>query len=352
MSELAGPVPDGLPVRGIWLEHRIRKLPEETKCGWLGNAMLDGGAARDALTAPRLSASAWGFAKLPSLDTLFGSIENGHESSFLASLTSSRTFHSPDCAHCMAELLQVSRTLEGLQGSTLLPQKTEESREAVRDMRISLKLAIKAAWSQEAVCRGIASAKGGDQDTALQAYDRALQLDANNVDAYVARGAASANQRHFSRAVADFETALEIEPEHTNAGRYLAAVRAQMAQLNINPQPRSRLTPPRHLPTPPPSWSEAVPRDQSSRAMPHAETTGPQSNAQEQSMPSPNADAAHRHSDRSPSRKSPEEQLNVKKALQIVSEHYGKRKAIFRSLTVHWCQVVQHQLACATPDLF
>lgn len=49
--------------------------------------------------------------------------------------------------------------MQCVQGSTLLPQKTEESREAVRDMRISLKLAIKAAWSQEAVCRGIASAK-------------------------------------------------------------------------------------------------------------------------------------------------------------------------------------------------
>ena len=55
-------------------------------------------------------------------------------------------------------------------------------------------------------------------------------------------------------------------------------------------------------------------------------------------------DAAHRHPDRSPSRNSPEEQLDVKKALQIVSEHYGKRKAIFRFLTVHWCQVAQHSL--------
>ena len=89
--------------------------------------MLDGGAARDALTAPRLSASAWGFAKLPSLDTLFGSIENGHESSFLASLTSSRTFHSPDCAHCMAELLQVSRTLEGLQVACALLRRMDYS---------------------------------------------------------------------------------------------------------------------------------------------------------------------------------------------------------------------------------
>lgn len=64
--------------------------------------------------------------------------------------------------------------------------------------------------------------QGGDQDTALQAYDRALQLDANNVDAYVARGAASANQRHFSRAVADFETALGADQcAHFKTAQYL-----------------------------------------------------------------------------------------------------------------------------------
>ena len=49
--------------------------------------------------------------------------------------------------------------MQCVQGSALLPQNTEESREAVRDTQIALKLAIKAAWSQEAVRRGIASAK-------------------------------------------------------------------------------------------------------------------------------------------------------------------------------------------------
>jgi len=50
--------------------------------------------------------------------------------------------------------------------------------------------------------------QSGDQETALQTYHRALELDRGNVDAYVARGAAFANQRDFSRAIADFETAL------------------------------------------------------------------------------------------------------------------------------------------------
>ena len=56
------------------------------------------------------------------------------------------------------------------------------------------------------------------------------------------------------------------------------------------------------------------------------------------------ADATQRHSDLSPGRSSPEEQLDVQKALQIVSEHYGKRKAVFRLLTMPPCQAVQHRL--------
>ena len=46
-----------------------------------------------------------------------------------------------------------------VQGSALLPQQTAQSREAVKELRASLKSGIKAAWSQEALRRGIASAK-------------------------------------------------------------------------------------------------------------------------------------------------------------------------------------------------
>lgn len=75
----------------------------------------DAAAAEASLTAPTVRASDWGFAKVPSIDSLFAAVENGHESPFLATLQSSRTFHSPDCSEAMAEILQVSRALEGLQ---------------------------------------------------------------------------------------------------------------------------------------------------------------------------------------------------------------------------------------------
>ena len=76
---------------------------------------LDLSATRERLDAPECKASDWGFAKLPSMDSLFASIENGHKSPFMERLLSSRTFHSPDCSEAMAELLHVSKALEGLQ---------------------------------------------------------------------------------------------------------------------------------------------------------------------------------------------------------------------------------------------
>ena len=77
--------------------------------------------------------------------------------------------------------------------------------------------------------------QGGDQDTALQAYDRALQLDANNVDAYVARGAAFANQRDFSRAVADFETALgACQCAHYKTALYLCHIHVWCYTLDLD----------------------------------------------------------------------------------------------------------------------
>ena len=81
--------------------------------------------------------------------------------------------------------------------------------------------------------RGVSHAKGGDYTTALKCYEQALELDTCHRDAYVARGAAFANQHRcvryivvimnlveklifvhhrFREASSDFETALEIDP--------------------------------------------------------------------------------------------------------------------------------------------
>jgi Tfp pilus assembly protein PilF len=54
--------------------------------------------------------------------------------------------------------------------------------------------------------------QNGDYENAHKCYARALELDRRNVDAWVARGAAHANDRNFQQATQDFETALGEEP--------------------------------------------------------------------------------------------------------------------------------------------
>ena len=54
--------------------------------------------------------------------------------------------------------------------------------------------------------------QSGDQDTAIETYNRALELNRRNVDAYVARGAAYANISQFTLAIADFDIAIGKPP--------------------------------------------------------------------------------------------------------------------------------------------
>ena len=89
----------------------------------------------------------------------------------------------------------------------------------------SIKSEVRQAWATESVRRGVAHAKGGDYATALKCYGQALELDAHHKDAYVARGAALANQHRFRDAAEDFERALEIDPSDENAKKYLATIK-------------------------------------------------------------------------------------------------------------------------------
>ncbi|KAK9831884.1 hypothetical protein WJX81_005543 [Elliptochloris bilobata] len=141
---------------------------------------------------------------------------------------------SAHCVEAMAETLRVFALVEGLQGSVVTPS---EQRCISAAARLHLKAAIKAAWSREAVSRGVAAAKKADYALAHRCYERALDLDPRNADAWVARGAAFANQQHFSRAADDFSMALEVDPCDANAAKYLAATRTRMQELGIVPQP-------------------------------------------------------------------------------------------------------------------
>eukprot|EP00727_Mastigamoeba_balamuthi_P000847 m51a1_g1076 hypothetical protein (418) ;mRNA; f:5926-7646 len=72
-------------------------------------------------------------------------------------------------------------------------------------------------WAQETVVKGVELAKKGDYQKAMVCYKQAIEVDPQNADAYVARGAAYANQDKLHEAVREFERALEIDPSFPNA---------------------------------------------------------------------------------------------------------------------------------------
>lgn len=51
--------------------------------------------------------------------------------------------------------------------------------------------------------------------------NKALNIDPKNVEGLVARGALYANSGNFQKAIADFETALKLNPNHGNARKYM-----------------------------------------------------------------------------------------------------------------------------------
>ncbi|PVD18742.1 hypothetical protein C0Q70_21293 [Pomacea canaliculata] len=79
-----------------------------------------------------------------------------------------------------------------------------------------------ARWSVE---QGVEMVKKGRQLEAIQYLNRALQLDPDNTEALVARGAVYANNECYPKAVEDFERALEADPKHSNARKYLLETR-------------------------------------------------------------------------------------------------------------------------------
>eukprot|EP00756_Hemistasia_phaeocysticola_P016295 Hpha_TRINITY_DN15467_c1_g7::TRINITY_DN15467_c1_g7_i1::g.173575::m.173575 len=74
------------------------------------------------------------------------------------------------------------------------------------------------------VSEGVRAARRGDLGRAVGLYDEALRHDQNNADAYVARGAAAANEGRHAEALVDLERALQAEPRHPNAVRYREAL--------------------------------------------------------------------------------------------------------------------------------
>ncbi|EKX31053.1 hypothetical protein GUITHDRAFT_46611, partial [Guillardia theta CCMP2712] len=82
-------------------------------------------------------------------------------------------------------------------------------------------------WANESVRKGIHHAADRNYVMAIKCYQNALELDSENADAYVALGAAYANTSKSHEAIEAFSKALEIQPDHSNAIKYLNATRSK-----------------------------------------------------------------------------------------------------------------------------
>ncbi|XP_052395632.1 tetratricopeptide repeat protein 14 [Carassius gibelio] len=76
-------------------------------------------------------------------------------------------------------------------------------------------------WALKCVKAGVDHFKSGRHVDAMNEYNKALEIDTNNVEALVARGALYATKGSLIKAIDDFELALENCPTHRNAKKYL-----------------------------------------------------------------------------------------------------------------------------------
>ncbi|KAJ7992892.1 hypothetical protein DPEC_G00266790 [Dallia pectoralis] len=89
------------------------------------------------------------------------------------------------------------------------------------DFATAIRKKQSASWALKCVRVGVDHFKSGRYVEAMNEYNKALEIDRNNVEALVARGALYANKGSLLKAITDFELALESCPTHRNAKKYL-----------------------------------------------------------------------------------------------------------------------------------
>nr|KAF6478724.1 tetratricopeptide repeat domain 14 [Molossus molossus] len=89
------------------------------------------------------------------------------------------------------------------------------------DFASALRKKQSASWALKCVKVGVDYFKVGRHVDAMNEYNKALEIDKQNVEALVARGALYATKGSLNKAIEDFELALENCPTHRNARKYL-----------------------------------------------------------------------------------------------------------------------------------
>jgi tetratricopeptide (TPR) repeat protein len=95
--------------------------------------------------------------------------------------------------------------------------------------------------------KGLALERQNKYNEAIQAYDKAIELDPKDADAWSAKGAALNSQDKYDEAIQAYDKAIEIDPRYADAwegkgvaldgqGKYAEAVQAYEKATEINPQ--------------------------------------------------------------------------------------------------------------------
>ncbi len=72
-------------------------------------------------------------------------------------------------------------------------------------------------WAEAYFWRGIAHYKKSDPDRAIEDFNSALNINPEYAEAYLGRGSAYSQKRDFDRAIKDFDKVLDINPEYAEA---------------------------------------------------------------------------------------------------------------------------------------
>ncbi|XP_059196817.1 tetratricopeptide repeat protein 14 isoform X2 [Centropristis striata] len=131
-------------------------------------------------------------------------------------LKSCHGYHNPSVVDYLLEKVGISDThppsmMRGLQSKLF---QEDDFASAIRKKQ-------SASWALKCVRAGVDHFKHGRHVEAMNEYNKALDIDTNNVEALVARGALYANKGSIMKAITDFELALESCPDHRNAKKYL-----------------------------------------------------------------------------------------------------------------------------------
>lgn len=131
-------------------------------------------------------------------------------------LKSCHGYHNPSVVDYLLEKVGISDThppsmMRGLQSKLF---QEEDFASVIRKKQ-------SASWALKCVRAGVDNFKHGRHVEAMNEYNKALDIDTNNVEALVARGALYANKGSIMKAISDFELALSSCPDHRNAKKYL-----------------------------------------------------------------------------------------------------------------------------------